>query len=171
MHKGKLVFIYNHIEEIILVSMMGLMVLITFLQIIMRFVFNNSLSWSEEFGRLLFVWLTWLGISIGQRKGEHIKIAILSDKLPFKLAQILNIIADIFVIGVSLVTLYYGAYLTKMMLGTKYVALGISYSFGYACIPIGCCLMIIRSLYSMWISGKSYINGQPIITADLGGEI
>lgn len=88
--KLHLLTVYNHLEELILVCMFAVMVIVIFVQVIMRFVFNNSLSWSEALARLLFVWLTWLGVSIGAREGEHIKITAITEKLPRKVAQIVN---------------------------------------------------------------------------------
>ena len=82
MGKNKIISFIDKLEEILLVSMFVLMVLIIFIQVIMRYVFNNSLSWSEELGKFLFVWLSWIGISIGERRNEHIKITMLVDKLP-----------------------------------------------------------------------------------------
>ena len=95
--KKQIFSILNHIEEVIIVSMFALMVIIIFVQVIMRKA-GNSLSWSEELGKFLFVWISWMGISLGQREGEHIKITMLTDRLPFRLAQIVNIISDIVVI-------------------------------------------------------------------------
>ena len=94
--KSRFFSILNHIEEVIIVSMFALMVIIIFVQVIMRKA-GNSLSWSEELGKFLFVWISWMGISLGQREGEHIKITMLTDRLPFRLAQIVNIISDIVV--------------------------------------------------------------------------
>lgn len=66
-------------EDICLVVMFALMVIFIFLQIIMRFVVGHSLVWSEELGKFIFVWLSWLGISIGERRNEHIKITLVTD--------------------------------------------------------------------------------------------
>jgi TRAP-type C4-dicarboxylate transport system permease small subunit len=68
--KSRFFSILNHIEEVIIVSMFALMVIIIFVQVIMRKA-GNSLSWSEELGKFLFVWISWMGISLGQREGEH----------------------------------------------------------------------------------------------------
>ena len=105
--KKQIFSILNHIEEVIIVSMFALMVIIIFVQVIMRKA-GNSLSWSEELGKFLFVWISWMGISLGQREGEHIKITMLTDRLPFRLAQIVNIISDIVVIIICAVIFYYG---------------------------------------------------------------
>ena len=45
--KNRFFSILNHIEEVIIVSMFALMVIIIFVQVIMRKA-GNSLSWSEE---------------------------------------------------------------------------------------------------------------------------
>lgn len=43
----------NRIENVLLVFLFAIMVVTIFLQIIMRFVFNNSLVWSEELGKFI----------------------------------------------------------------------------------------------------------------------
>ena len=80
MKKSKFIQILDRLEETILVGMFTLMVFIIFAQVIMRYIFNNSLSWSEELGKFLFVWISWLGISIGAKRKEHIKITMFVDK-------------------------------------------------------------------------------------------
>ena len=37
------------------------MVVIIFAQVLARYAFSNSLSWSEEIGRYLFVWMSFIG--------------------------------------------------------------------------------------------------------------
>ena len=169
MAKNRLVRIYDHLEEIILVILFIVMVLAVFCQVIMRYCFNSSLSWAEEFARLTFVWLTWIGVSIGERKGEHIKITMLADKMPFRAAHLMNIVSCIIVIIICGVTLYYGEYLTRFMLGSQYVSLHISYAWGYAAIPAGCALMILRILPSIYHSTKSVIKGEITLNSEKGG--
>ena len=77
----------NKTEEVVLVAMFALMVAIIFIQVVMRKL-NNSLYWSEELGKFLFIWISWLGISIGEKRGEHIKITMLTDKFSPKVQHI-----------------------------------------------------------------------------------
>ena len=95
--ENRLFYLLNHTEEIVIVAMFAVMVAVIFVQVIMRKC-GNSLTWSEELGKFLFVWITWLGISLGERKGEHIKITMLTDRLPFRVAQVVNILSEIIVI-------------------------------------------------------------------------
>ena len=139
--KKQIFSILNHIEEVIIVSMFALMVIIIFVQVIMRKA-GNSLSWSEELGKFLFVWISWMGISLGQREGEHIKITMLTDRLPFRLAQIVNIISDIVVIIICAVIFYYGVELVVAQGNVPYAGIKISTSWGY--------LAVVRHHHVHW---------------------
>ena len=50
------------------------MTLVIFLQVIFRYFLLQSLSWSEEVARYLFVWLTFLGASVVARSQSHITV-------------------------------------------------------------------------------------------------
>jgi len=159
----RLSFFYNHLEEIILVILFAIMVGVIFLQIIMRYVFNNSLTWSEELGRFVFQWLTWIGISLGARLGQHIKISILTDRLPNKLAHAANVISDLVVIAICVITVYYGIEISKLFVGTKFTTIKISLAWGYSALVVGCGLMTIRSLISIKNSIRSMFSNEPPI--------
>ena len=103
-------------EDICLVVMFAIMVAAIFLQVIMRFVFNNSLSWSEELGKFMFVWISWLGISIGERRNEHIKITLVTDRLPFKAQKVVLIIANVVLFAILAVTIYYSVELVLSLI-------------------------------------------------------
>ncbi len=158
--ENKFLFVFNHAEEIVIVGMFAAMVVVIFIQVIMRYVFDNSLVWSEEFGKFMFIWITWLGISLGERYGEHIKITMLVDRLPFKIAQLCNILSEIIVIGICLVTFYYGVSLVGSQWGTHYTGIRISVSWGYLAVVIGCGLMMIRSVVGTVYSIRALITGK-----------
>ncbi|WP_034601835.1 TRAP transporter small permease [Clostridiisalibacter paucivorans] len=157
--KKKIVSILDRVEGILLVTMFATMVLAIFLQVIMRYVFNNSLSWSEELGKFLFVWLSWIGISIGAKRGEHIKITMLVDKLPFIPGHIFNIISQLIVIGICSITVYYGVSLVMSQANVNYAGIKISMSWGYLAVVVGCSIMIIRCLVSIIDSITSINKG------------
>lgn len=72
--------------------MMGLITIITSYQIIMRFVFNNASTWSEELVRFIFVWACFIAAGFGIREHAHVGIDVLVNKLPPKLHRIATII-------------------------------------------------------------------------------
>lgn len=142
----KILKIIDRIEDTALVSMFVIMVGAIFLQVIMRFVFNNSSSWSEELGKFLFVWLSWLGISIGHRRKEHIKITMFVDKLPKKARILSEAFTEIVLITICGITLYYGVMMVGIQWTVPYAGIKISTSWGYLSLIIGCGLFIMRAL-------------------------
>lgn len=172
MRRKGIIFYYDHFEEIVLFIMMVIMVIVIFFQVIMRYVFNNSLSWSEELGRYIFIWLSWLGVSIGARKGGHIRIEMLADRLPFRSCQVLNIISDLIVLAICFVLVYNGVYLIDklLMIKAKSAPLGISQAWGYAAVPVGCTIMIMRSLQSLWRSINLLRAGEHAVLEAEGSE-
>lgn len=134
----------DKVEDICLVAMFAIMVAAIFLQVIMRFVFNNSLPWSEELGKFMFVWISWLGISIGQRRNEHIKITLLVDRLPVKIQKITEVVADIILIAILAVTIYYAIELVGFQSRVTYAGIKISTSWGYLSLVLGCGFMLLR---------------------------
>ena len=51
---------YNKLEEWLLVGSLAFSVILLFIQVIMRSVFNSSLSWSEELARYIFIWQIYI---------------------------------------------------------------------------------------------------------------
>lgn len=148
----KVVNIYDHIEEILLVVCLLVMVVVIFLQVVMRYGFNSSLSWSEELARILFIWASWIGISFGQKKGEHIKITLVIDNLRGKARTIVLLLADLFTLVILAVLLFKGVEITQKIfnMASTTPALFIPKWILYASVPISCTLMSIRVLKSMW---------------------
>jgi len=169
MSRKRFVFIYNHLEEIILVTLFAVMVTAIFIQVFMRYVLNDSLSWSEELGRFTFEWLTWIGISIGAREGEHIKITMLVDRLSFKVAQAANILSEIIVIIICVLTIYYGIQISSMFAGSYFTTIKISLAWGYASVVVGCGLMTIRALVSTFRSAQNIKRGHALTCAEERG--
>lgn len=141
---GKITGVIDRAEDICLVSMFALMVFFIFLQIIMRFVFNHSLVWSEELGKFIFVWISWLGISIGERRNEHIKITLVIDKFSPKWQKIFEIIAYLILAAILLVTIYYAVILVEFQVNVRYAGIKISTSWGYLSLVLGCGFMLLR---------------------------
>jgi len=145
----KVIRILDRIEDFLLVSMFAAMVGVIFVQVIMRYIFNNSLSWSEEFGKFLFVWLSWFGISIGARRREHISITLLVDRFPPSARRIAEVVSELVIIGICLVTAYYGATLVVSQAGTRFAGIRISMSWGYLSVVVGCVLMTFRGILAI----------------------
>ena len=58
-------------------SLMIAMMTVIFAQVVARYAFQHSLSWSEEIGRYIFVWITFLGMVLAYRAGAHVALDLL----------------------------------------------------------------------------------------------
>lgn len=138
--------IWDHFEEFLLIYSLMVSVALVFLQVVMRRVFNNSLYWSEELARYLYVWQTWLGVSYAARNGTHLRITMLKDRLPAGMQKILELFVTLVWLGFGIFVIYQGMGVVGTIagFGQKSSALKIPMQFCYASIPVGMFLMCIR---------------------------
>ncbi|MCD4768954.1 MAG: TRAP transporter small permease [Bacteroidales bacterium] len=73
----------------------GVIVCVMFAQVVFRYIFNNSLSWSEELIRYLFVWLTFLGGALAINNKTHIAVEFFIELLPVKQMKFIRILNQI----------------------------------------------------------------------------
>ncbi len=143
----RVVQIYDKLEEILLCSSLLVATLIIFLQIIMRYVFNNSLTWSEELARYIYIWQIWLGVSLAQRENAHIKVEIFHSLVKNKRIQaIVDFVGTIIWIAFLFFLVYNSAQLVRSMYirGNLSAALRIPMFLIYAVLPISSGILSIR---------------------------
>lgn len=66
--------IFDYLEEWIIGLMLAAMTGLTFLQVVMRYVFNSGFSWALELTTVFFAFMIFVGISYGVRVGSHIGV-------------------------------------------------------------------------------------------------
>ena len=143
--------IYDQLEENLLFFALLFSVFLIFVQVVMRYVFGRSLSWSEELARYLFIWYTWIGTSLAVRKRRHIRIEILRDFLKEKAKLRLELLVLLLWAGFSAFLAFKGLQVGKFLYTSNQTspALEIPMFFAYAAIPVGCALMFLRLLGEM----------------------
>ncbi len=144
--KEKLRFVWSHLEEFVLIPTFTISVIIVTMQVFMRYVMHNSLTWSEELTRYLYLWQTWIGVSYAALKGSHLRITILRDALPARGKQILEIFVTIIWLAFAGFVFYESVRAVSIIakFGQVSSALRIPMKFCYASIPVGMALMSVR---------------------------
>lgn len=66
----------DNIEETSIALCLGLMTLITFANVVARYVFNANILWALELTVFLFAWLVLMGASYGVKKHIHIGVDV-----------------------------------------------------------------------------------------------
>ncbi len=129
--------------SIILVALL----LIVWAQVASRYIFNNSIAWTEESARYIMIWGVMLGASIALRRGYLISINLFIQKAPKSLQVIargLNAVLSLFFLGLLA---YQGLKLVEIGANMESPALGIPYSWVYMAIPVGATLMIFAYFF------------------------
>lgn len=81
------------LEENLIALILGLMTIITFVNVVLRYVFNQSLIWGLEVVLILFAWLVLLGISYGFKKTTHLGVDALIIILPSTWQRVLAVLS------------------------------------------------------------------------------
>ena len=68
----------GRVEKILVAAMLSVMILLAFLQIVLRNVFSTGISWGDPLVRYLVLWVGFIGASLATKEGKHITIEIFS---------------------------------------------------------------------------------------------
>lgn len=89
---------YDKIEKTLIVMLFLVMLAILFVNVITRFCFSYTASWSEQAARIAFVWMSFAGVSLAGMYGSHLQVTVASMILGEKRARCVFLIGDIVVI-------------------------------------------------------------------------
>lgn len=136
----------HHAEEGILAFLLGVMTLVTFSQVVARYVFNSGAVWALELTTYLFAWLVLFGVSYGIRVGAHIGIDALVKLFSPGNQRIAGLIAaGLCMLYVAIMAYGSWNYLSTLyMLGIPSEDLPIPLWLPFVILPIGFALAFFR---------------------------
>ncbi|MCZ7566175.1 MAG: TRAP transporter small permease [Burkholderiales bacterium] len=148
----------GRLEEGVIAFLLAVMTIISFAQVIARYVFNYSFVWALELVTVLFAWLIFLGMSYGVRVHAHIGVDAVVRLLPSKAARVLAGVAALLGAIYAGIFFYGGyVYVAKMyQVGILMQDMPIPQWVPRLILPIGFGLLVFRFLQIFWdaISGK-----------------
>lgn len=77
--------------EILIAIFLALMVVFTFLNVVLRYIFSSGFAWSEEISRLCFIYLVYLGSIVAARDNAHLMVDALIVRVPAKAQKVIYI--------------------------------------------------------------------------------
>ncbi len=148
---------FDRLEEYLLVGSLVFNVILIFVQVLMRYVFKNSLSWSEELARYVFLWQTWIGASLAVKERRHLRVEVLANLFSGQNRRIFELLILSIWFCFCLFLGYQGSKLTLFLFqrGQTSPALGIPMGYAYASVPVGCFLMAYRLILEVRFVLKS----------------
>lgn len=83
----------DELEETLIAIILAAMTILTFSNVVARYILNSNILWALEVTKILFAWLVLLGASYGVKKSIHIGVDILVKSVPPAVQRIFNLMA------------------------------------------------------------------------------
>jgi len=142
----------NRLEEGVLATLLALMTILTFVQVVLRYAFNSGLVWSLEATTYMFAALVLFGMSYGVRTQTHIAVDVLARRLPKRARKIVNLVAIATCLAYALLMLYGSAVFVDrlMVLGNHARDIPAPKWLLTATMPLGFTLLAFRFIEAGW---------------------
>ena len=144
----------QNFESIFMVT--GLISIILFItwQVIYRYIITQFIDragaavWTEELSRYIFIWISYLAVSVAIRKRSSIRVDMLYDHLPPRWQRISWITVETLFLCLTATIAWFGwGQIERLLTFPQYTtALGMPYLVPYLILPLGFGLMCLRLL-------------------------
>jgi len=130
--------------ETAIMVLMAFLVAIVVLSVFYRYILLWPLTWSEEVGRYVMIWLGFLAASIAVRQGLHVGVDFVVQWVRPGIAAWLRGLARAVMIGFLLIVMGYGFILVTNLWDQWSPVLSVRMTWPYLAIPVGSLLMLIQ---------------------------
>lgn len=149
---------FDNIEEYISTILFISLIVLCFLQILFRFIFNFSLSWTEELARYVFISLVYFAASLAVVRGAHVRVEVIDGLVTGNNKKILDSIIDLSFAAFMAWIGYYGLEISVDALNIEQTTPALDWKAGwvYAIIPFCFYLIALRLVQRVYrrITGK-----------------
>lgn len=109
--------ILDNLEKYIIYVLFTALIILMFTPVVARYVFSVAWGWMETVTRLLFVYITFAGMSYACKSGEHLRVSALAEFAPGRHTKtLLFLLGDLMLTAVCI----YMGYLIAVMTITVY---------------------------------------------------
>lgn len=142
----------NYFEEWMITFLMAAMTLLTFMQVVSRYVFNYSFGWVLEATGVMFAWLIFIGMAYGVRVGAHIGVDAVIRMLGRKSARAVATVATVLCLAYALIVVVGSVqYVYKMyVIGIEMQDIPIPSWIPRVILPLGFVLLALRFVQVLW---------------------
>ena len=157
----------DNLEECLMVLLLFGIALVMILQVVSRYVFNYSMSWSDELVRYFLVWSCFLSVSFCVKKRISIKIDSLLHALPEKVKPWLRAVRHFIILIFCILMIPFAVTFIRQAVasGATSAAMQIPMYYIQSAPLAGFILLAIRCLQALVREVKSGIRG-PELAAD-----
>ena len=121
-------------------------------QVVARYVFSDSLIWSEEVARYALIWSSMVGAAVAYRQGAHVAVTDVVVRLPQALQALCVRVVHLLIFGFALVLAWQSWTLTLRSFARHEVtaALQVDIAWVQLALAVGGALIGIVALEALW---------------------
>lgn len=155
--ENKILSFLGNLDILIAALVLAVLVVLTFLGVIWRYVLSAPFTWLEEVQMACMVWIVFAAGGAAFRTGNHVAIEMVVDLMPKKMQKIVQILISVVVVAVIGYLFYQSIGFIQMFLksGRSTSMLKIPFWLIYGIAPVSFILMIISYFYSIYTGVKS----------------
>lgn len=143
---GKILKILNGILTTVITVCLSSMVILVFLNVVLRYGLNSGITWSEEMARYLFVWIVFLGTVVAYKDNAHLGVDLFIGVLSPKLQKGLYVLNNLVIIGLLIIVIDGGWKMMIINQNSYGPATGIPLSMLYFAGTLASIIMIFMSI-------------------------
>src|ERR1043165_6613238 len=155
----------SRVLEYLCASLLTVIVLVVFANVIGRYFFHAPLRWSDEVAQYMFLWLSYLGGLAALMRGRHYSVPKLVEMLPRLPRVVVKAISALVVVLILLVLVWFGWQLVDRLSFQTSLTLGVPVYYAYAALPLTAALMAVV----VCIQTINRLRGMPPVNADAVG--
>lgn len=161
--KKRLLYIWNHLEEGLIIFFFTLMLLTVFIQIVSRIALKSPPMFTEELARYIYIWLAFIGFSYITKTHSNLCLDVISGKIfnKGKKKIIFDLIINVVSIAVFLFIGYWSIEFVKFQWINPAPAMRFSQGIVYLICPIAMGLTVIRSI-ELIVQDVKKLAGKPV---------
>lgn len=136
----------DRVVGVVVVFLLVVMLVTTSAGVFWRYILNSALSWSEELGRYLLVWVSFLGAALATYRGAHIGIQAFLNLLPSALRRWIDRVVDALIILFMAAVLVGGIEILPATAIRIAPTLSIRMNIPYLVVPISAAIILLEVL-------------------------
>ena len=170
--------IVGTINQTMAVVGLSLGVILAFIDVVLRYGFDMSLTWAGELTNYFFIWSALFGAAYGFRQGAHISVTLLITQFSPAVTKFFLVLANLISVVYLGLLSYFGYELVIMLVdfGEMSVDLGIPMWIPHLVLPISFALAAYRvaekliELYRTKANDIELFNEHEVIINEIKGE-
>ena len=139
------------IEKGLLIFLLSVMMVLGLMQIFSRFVIQCPITWSEAMLTYMFVWSSYIAVSLGVFEKAHFRVDVIYRKLSDNWQFALSVLCGLLLAGFSLFIIRFGFYLVFFNKDQLMPALPFAMSWPYLALPVCGVFSLVHSINEIFV--------------------